>query len=128
MIFRPKVDRRVDFTQCDYGGLYDVESLDKITSAKISKKDLLTNVQCFFELLIFRTLAPLKFGASKMMKIFKEGTTYERIEKKYTQKGKERILKLLIEDIGGKKPRVTKHKKIFNRIIEVIQSMIRSNE
>ena len=62
------------------------------------------------------------------MKIFKEGTTYERIEKKYTQKGKERILKLLIEDIGGKKPRVTKHKKIFNRIIEVIQSMIRSNE
>ena len=91
---------------------------------------MLTNVHCFFEPLIFPTLAPLKVAASKIMikRIPKEGITYGMMKKEYVKKGKDGIVKLLTEDIGEKKPKVTKNKKIINKIIEVIQSTSQSNE
>ena len=61
-------------------------------------------------------------------RIPKEGITYGMMKKEYVKKGKDGIVKLLTQDIGEKKPKVTKNKKIINKIIEVIQSTSQSNE
>ena len=97
----------IDSSDNFHEGLYDVEILEGITSAKSTK--------------IFPTLAPLKVAASNIMikRTSKVGITYGMMKKEYVKKGKEGIVKLLTEDIGEKKPRVTKNKKIINKIIEL---------
>lgn len=110
--------------------LYDVEVLEKLTSL-INKDDLFKNCNSYVDSLrhlkdldktaaMLPSLAPLKNVISDGMlkKIATQGISYEIVQSEFDKGGKVKLVQFLSEPMIDKKPKVTKDKRVINKLCE----------
>ena len=109
--------------------MYDVEVLEKLVLKKISNETLFLNSQLFHAPLLREPkIASIREAASLRMieKIANFGIGLHELEQIFQKNGRDGIVQLLSEELfdeisDTRKPRVTKDKKVLNKIIAFFQ-------
>lgn len=124
--------------------LYDVEILEKL-SAFIDKIDLYTNLytncKSYMESIIhvknlqktattLSLLKPLKGIISNGMlrKIASHSITFKVLKEEYDKEGKDGLVQFLKEPLIDNKPRITKDKRVLNKLITFFESKKKGND
>ena len=104
--------------------MYDVEVLEKLVLKNIAKETLLKKSQLFHAPLLRQSLEPLREAVSLRMieRIANVGIGLQQLEQIFQRNGRDGIVQLLSEELfdeisNTRKPRVTKDKKVSNKII-----------
>lgn len=126
---------QIESTENFHNAIYDVEILEKIAST-IPKENLIVNGKTFTEALDHETqlqneailrqsLDVLKNVISEGMikKIASAGINFAQLQDTYEESGKEGVVQLLSAEQENNKPRVTKNKRILEKIIRFLETI-----